>query len=239
MSAGNSTLADILAEVRDLLNEPTASNSFWADSQLKRYIKNSHRDYWRKWARKKPEFGSRQKDFTYTASAEYVDVSFTDDEGFPATVDYCEDRTDMQPGTKIPWADSMEALTHYYNQLGDTVLLSNWPARIFGTIHQSASSGVQTNVFRTHVAPIPSGSRSMRLHYQAEPYQLTALTHTTGLPDVVEQCIILKAASIARAQEEATDEPFRLLLDEAEKEMISSSRPLRKGPKRVRSTSSW
>jgi len=235
--SGNSTLAQVLAEVRDMLNEPTASNSFWSDAQLNRYIKNAHRDYWRKWCRYKPEFGSRTKDATYTAAAESVDVSFSADEGFPSTVDFCEDRTDVQPGPHIPWADSMDDLTRYYNQLGDTSLLSNWAAKVFGTIAQSASSGVQTNVFRLFLAPIPSGARSLRLHYQAEPYQMTAATHTTGLPDVVEQCIIIKTAILARAQEEATDEPFRLILQEAEQEMRASARPLRKGPKRVRSTS--
>ena len=235
----NSTLTVILADVRSMLNEPIASNSFWTDDQLKGYIRRAHRDYWRKWCRYKPEHGSRTKDATYTASAESVDVTFSADEGFPATVDRCEDRTDVQPGVKIPWADSMEALTHYYNQLGDTALLSNWPARVFGEIAQSASSGVQANVFRLYMGPIPASSRSLRLHYQAEPYPMTLTTHTTGLPGVVEECIIIKSAAYARAQEEATDEPFRLLLSEAETEMRASARPLRKGPKRVRVTSKW
>ena len=234
--AGNNTLATLRGNVRDYLNEPVSSSSFWSDAQLNKYINFAYRKYADKWTRIQPQWGKRTVDITFPADSEYTDLdSSTWLYGGPWRLDsFIEDRTYGQPGYRIPWANSKEELFKYYNGIRDELVVgTNLVAWI-----EEFLTGTGTSVLRLYLAPKPGSSRSLRLHFQVAAEELSSDTDTTKLPTCVEECVELDAVIRARGiQEEAPPQAITLaktMLAEAEREMKAFARQFQRGPSRVR-----
>jgi hypothetical protein len=219
-----STLATLRTAVRDLLNEATAG--FWTDAQLNRYLGRSRDRYYRKLVVQDPSFGKQTKDITYTAGAESVLLAIDD---FREAI-MLEDRTGGGPGFQIPFADSLEQL---YSRYSITTTGSNAgvPEMAFLQNTQTGSTTTLTQSLYLHLAPYPSGARSLRLHYRAHPVAFTGGdTYTSGMPSEWDDCIVIQAAIWARMQEEKPNlEDLLLSLEKAEYEARKTTISLKRG----------
>lgn len=226
---GNSALSVLRATLRDLLNEPTSGRSFWTDAQLNKYINMAYREFYNRWCKNNPEWGKFIETLTYTSSAESVTFTPSSMPGDLVSVDYIEDCTYDTPGEPVPMARTREELNRRYAEINDTVVCS-YPAVAYIEVVPSISSGVHTLAFKVYLAPKPSGARSLRLHCQGRPQTLSADTYTTGLPDPVEDCIVFRAAILARIQEGLERSGFETLLKAAEHSMAESTKGFQRGP---------
>ena len=226
-----STLLTLRTRVRDLLNEPTAA--FWTNAQLNRYIKQACDRYYGVYSKIVPEFGNMTSDITYTASAESVTVTISTWTFKEAL--FLEDRTNSQPGTTIPFADSLEALWEKHRQMGDSTVAGE-PVVAYLTHKQDITTGVVSETLTVYLAPYPVGSKTLRLHYRAEPADISGGdTYTTGLPLHWDDPVVFQACIYARMQEEKPNlDVLYQELKRAEESAYSLSGNYRRNMARVR-----
>ena len=198
MSTG-ATLSALRTRLRDLLNEPTAG--FWTDAQLNRYLATAYKRFYLEAIKLNPDFATRYYDITYTAGAASVNVSITD--SFICREVYgMEDRTTSTPGPMMQQAESLEELHSCYANEPATVI-SGFPAKWYLKNVESTAAGVITQQLTIYVAPYPASAMTLRMHYRAEPQELsTADTYTTGLSAEWDECVVYGALVLARMQEE-------------------------------------
>lgn len=235
MAYGNSTRSALRTRLRHLLN---ASNDteFFTDTVLNGALDRAYLGYAADWLRRNPTENVSFKSFTYTAAAERVEVTFT--VGQPVRfLDYLEDRTNTQPGTKIPLVSGRENLLSQSVTL-EIDIFPGLNRAYVETVATMNSSGTYTQKFYVYIAPKPSSARTLRLHYQWLPQSFLSDNSTTGMPGVVEDCILYASLLEMRGiREESPDSSVTqatLLLNRAEKRLNDLSRQRRRGPGRVR-----
>jgi|MudIll2142460700_1097286.scaffolds.fasta_scaffold432715_2 hypothetical protein len=219
----NSALSVIRAKVRRLLNEATAE--FWSDAVLNDFIQNSFDHYYRAYTEINPEFGRKYEDITYTASAEYYDITATG--GDIESILFVEDRTNYQPGPKLQQATSLVELQKVSYP---AIYTSLSPCFWYFEKVESITTGVVTIKNRLYLGPKPGSAKSLRLHVQAGPQPLAGDAYTTGMPDFVERCIILGAAIDAKLMEASPNiRGFQELLMQAEQRLMNHSNRIGRG----------
>ena len=226
----NAALSVLRTRLRALLNEATAG--FWTDANLNIYLAMAAAKYHDWWTRHSPHWGKSSIDVTYTASAESVAITVSTGNEI-MLIDYVEDRTTTQPGPRIDLVNTKDELAGNYGIYNDTSWDGIPLVAYVEVVEAEAVAGVKTHAYTIYLAPKPSGAHSLRLHTRRRPPALTADTHTSGLPDIVEECVVLHAAMLARSQEESPPAGLVALLDMAERAAISSAKPLRSGPDSV------
>lgn len=232
--SGNRTLSSLLTDLRALLNEPSAG--FWTDTQLKQYLRMAHRNYYAKYASAAPELLAQEATVTYTANARNIDLSV---EPPIDRIFSIEDRTSTasnQTGYVFREAGSYEELLAVQGSgLDYGYGYSGAPAIYWLEDAETMSSGVVTVTQRLWIAPIPGSSRSLYIRYQAQPSEFDDDNDTSGLPEHVEQCILLQAGVYARTQEENQGgiAVLKAMLADAEDTMRKLSRARRRGPGRI------
>ena len=208
-----------------------ASAAFWSDDQLDSYINASYFEFFREYQRKMPAWARRAESLTYTASAE--SVTFTVSDGTPWYFEYVEDQTNSDPGFVIPLTTDKARLHRSYSIISDSSI-DGQSTVCYVEFTQTKSSGVFTDTCKVYLSPKPSSDRSLVIHLQLAPEEMTADTHTTGMPDFVERCVVLQAAIYARVQEESPHSFLDKELEKAKVAMQKNIRPLKRGPGRVR-----
>lgn len=223
----NAALSVLRTRLRAILNESTAG--FWSDANLNIYIAMAVAKYHDWWTRHNPHWGKSTIDVTYTASAESVTITVSTGNEI-MLVDYIEDRTNAQPGPHIDLVNTKEELADHYGVYNDTSWDGIPLVAYIEVVEAEAVAGVKTHTYTIFLAPKPGSAHSLRLHTRRRPPALTSDTHTSGLPDIVEECVVLHAAMLARSQEESPPGGLVQLLEMAERGAISSAKPLRSGP---------
>lgn len=233
--AGNNTMSTLLSELRNILNEPSAG--FWTDSQLQTYLKRAHRKYYERWLSFAPARNTRELSVTYTGGSRYVDLSADPAIGKIVKVEDRTNATSSSSGAEISPAGSLDDLLRLsYGEVDFSYYTGTnvFPAVYWLEEAETDSSGTKTITQRFWLAPVPNGNRSILIRYQPVPSNFSSSSHTTGLPERVEECVILQAAIYARLQEENPQgmAALKTMLQDAEAEMIRNSRTTR-GPSRI------
>lgn len=233
--AGNNTLSTLLTELRDILNEPTAG--FWTDSQLTRYLKRAHRKYFDLWTSLAPSRNTNESTVTYTANSRYIELSLDPPISRIVSIEDRTNATNNTAGSMLKPAESYEQILQlsYDNAELSISGTDAYPAVYWLEEFESDSSGVKTVTQRLWLAPVPGGSRTLLIRYLPAPSNFDSSSDTSGLPERVEECILLKAAIYARLQEENTQgvAALKAMLQDAEYQLLKNSRTTR-GPGRIK-----
>jgi hypothetical protein len=225
--------------LRYLLNA-ASDTEFFTDTVLNDALDRAYLGYAAEWIRRNNTENVSFKSFTYTAAAERTEVTFAS--GLPLRfLDYLEDRTNVQPGTRIPLVDARDSQLSLGTMLEVDIFQELTQAYV-ETAASVSTSGAYSQKFYVYLAPKPSSARKLRLHYQWLPQSFVSDNSTTGMPAVVEDCILYSALCEMRGiREESPDGSVvqaQMLLARAEKRLNYLSRQRRRGAGRVRFDSS-
>jgi len=237
----NSARSVLLARLRRQLNEPVAANSFWTDADLNDYLLLAYQHYHRRYSHLNPEDSRIVESITYTAEAVYYDITTT---GYDIErIESVMDQTGVSAGMGSPYLactslhdlnavnaslgghTMTDPVTFLVSQVGGTGTPTHW---YFERL-QTVAAGVITQVQRFYIAPRTAVTRSLDLYVSPAPRAFSADTHTTGLPDEFEHCIVAKASIYARKQEGKRPDVEQRELAECEVNMMSAVQSVNRG----------
>jgi len=233
--SGNRAVSVLLTDLRDMLNEPVAG--FWTDEALIRYLRRAHRKFYALHASSAAGHNAQTESLSYTGGSRYV--AMTADPPVDRIIKI-EDRTDAAADSSGPMIREAEGLEEVLElQAGGSDLgngSGGYPAVFWLENFETIATGVRTIEQRLWLAPAPGSTRTLLIRYQAEPSDFDSTTDTSGVPEYVEDCVLLQAAIYARLQEENPSGIGGLKneLTEAENLMRKLSRAGRRGPGRIK-----
>jgi len=119
--SGNSSRSELRTAVRDRINE--ISTAVFSNTILNRFLQIAMDKFAPLYYDRVPDAAAERYDFTYPASAEYVDLlPFSSYNEASISIKELEDRTNEQPGYRLKKAESFSDLFRYY----DDSVSSGW-----------------------------------------------------------------------------------------------------------------
>ncbi len=230
----NSARSVLLTRLRRQLNEPTAANSFWTDADLNDYLLQAYQHYHRRYTHLNPEDSRIVETVTYTAGESYYDITTT---GYDIErIENVMDQTNVSAGmgVELIHCTSLHDLNAIHQRIwGQTTNSVNAPTHWYYERPQTSASGVITRVQRLYLGPRPTSTRTIDLYVSPAPRVFNVDTHTTGLPDEFEHCIVAKASVHARKQEGKVPGVEKAELAECENNMMKAVKSFSRGQDRV------
>ena len=162
----NKTLSDIRGMMRARLNEP--SPGFWLNPVLNSHIQSAYNEYYQLFLQKNPEQESRTLDVTLTGGTSSVALTTT---GHAiGAIKVVEDRTQPELAAPISRLQSREEFIQ--RSMAADVTTDNGAFQYLYEVVPTVGTGVFTLTQTLFLAPTPTSSKSLRIHYAAGPQVL-------------------------------------------------------------------
>jgi len=227
---GNNTLSNLRSAVRQQLND--VAGDFWSTAALNQYLQEAINSVHDETIRMAGDRSLWTKDWTYTANAESVNISITDH--VVRRILFLEDRTDETPGPMWTCAPGLSDLFDWRLQPPDTARYYDYTEyRI--VLKETGTGASKAHTITCYANPAPGVARSLRLHYQPGPPDMSTDTYKSGMLPEAEALAVWLACILAKFQEmDGAPESWLREYQRREDHLRGIVSPVKRGPREIR-----